>query len=157
MNCRKAEELIADRVLGFIDSSQQDELEKHLAECPKCRREALEYACAADALKEDAAAQSINGLADTVLAGVESPKWNNLRIVKMAVPALAAAAVLLMIVLSPVFFSNDSSDMTSLQVLEAYADDFEAIGMESGIAEYDTGFSYENYGVSDSLSSYLVQ
>ena len=45
MNCRKAEELIADRVLGFISEDQKKELEGHLAECPHCRQEAEQSRC----------------------------------------------------------------------------------------------------------------
>ncbi len=157
VNCRKAEELLADKVLGFIEAEQLDELEKHLAQCPKCRREADEYSLAVSALKEEDAVQSVAELSESVLAAVRPPKQNTFRIIKLAVPALAAAAVLLMIVLSPVFFSNDSTDMTTLQVLEAYAEDFDAIGMESGYADYDTEFSYDDYGVSDSLTQHLVQ
>lgn len=157
MNCRKAEELIADRALGFIDSGQQQELDKHLAQCPKCRQEAEHYSLAVQALKESDAVDMIDGFTEKVLAGVGSAKRNDFRIIKLAMPALAAAAVLLMIVLSPVFFSNDSTDMTTLQVLEAYAEDFDALGMEGGIADYDADFSYDEYGVSDSLSQYLVQ
>lgn len=157
MNCRKAEELIADRALGFIDGGQQQELDKHLAQCPKCRQEAEHYLLAVQALKESDAVDTIDGFTEKVLAGVGSARRNDFRIIKLAVPALAAAAVLLMVVLSPVFFSNDSTDMTTLQVLEAYAEDFDALGMEGGIADYDADFSYDEYGVSDSLSQYLVQ
>lgn len=158
MNCRKAEELIADRVLGFIQSDEELELEKHLAECPDCRREAYEYSLAVRALEEKDAVQNIAGLSDTVLAAVGSSKKNKFRIIRLTVPALAAAAVLLMIVLSPVFFSDNGTDMTTLQVLEAYAEDFDALGMESGLyADYDEEFSYDDYGVSDSLTQHLVQ
>lgn len=158
MNCRKAEELIADRVLGFIQSDEELELEKHLAECPDCRREAYEYSLAVRALEEKDAVQNIAGLSDTVLAAVGSSKKNKFRIIRLTVPALAAAAVLLMIVLSPVFFSDNGTDMTTLQVLEAYAEDFDALGMESGwYADYDEEFSYDDYGVSDSLTQHLVQ
>lgn len=157
MNCRKAEELIADRALGFIDSDRQQELDKHLAQCPKCRREAEEYSLAVQALKERDTVDTVDGLADTVLAWAGSAKRNDFRIIRLAVPALAAAAVLLMIVLSPVFFSNDSTEMTRLQILEAYAEDFEAVGIGSGIADYDVDFSYEDYGFTDSLSNYLIQ
>lgn len=158
VNCRKAEELIADKALGFIDSVQELELEKHLAHCPKCRQEVEEYSLAVRALlQKDNAVQGMSGLIDSVLAAVGSTRKNNFRIIKLAVPAMAAAAVLIMIVLSPVFFSDNGTDMTTLQVLEAYAEDFDALGMESGYADYDAEFSYDDYGVSDSLTQHLVQ
>ncbi len=158
VNCRDAKELIAERALGFIQSDDELELEKHLAECPKCRREADEYSLAVSALKETDAVQDSAGLADAVLAAVaDLPKQSSFRVIRFAVPALAAAAVLLMIVLSPVFFSDNGAEMTTLQVLEAYAEDFDVLGIESGYADYDAEFSYDDYGVSDSLTQHLVQ
>ena len=160
MNCRKAEELIADKALGFIDSVQELELEKHLAHCPKCRQEVEEYSLAVSALlQKDNAVQGMSELVDSVsvLAAVGSARKNSFKIIKLAVPAMAAAAVLIMIVLSPVFFLDNGTDMTTLQVLEAYAEDFDVLGMESGYADYDAEFSYDDYGVSDSLTQHLVQ
>ena len=157
MNCKNAEELIADRELGLLEGGQVNELEQHLSECADCRKLADEYAFAAEALKESRADTVPPALADDVLAKAGKIHGKQSKIFRLAVPAVAAAAVLLAVVLSPVFFSKDSSDMTTLQVLEAYAEDFEAIGMEDGIGDYDTGFRYEDFGVSDTLTTYINQ
>lgn len=157
MDCSKAEELIADRALGFIQSDEEMKLEKHLAECPDCRREADEYSLAVSALKEEESVQHIAGLSDTVLAEVGSPKQNKFRIIKLSLPALAAAAVLLAVIISPVFFSNNGNDMTKLEVLEAYAQDMEILGLGEDITVANAEFDYESYGVSDKVSEYLVQ
>lgn len=157
MNCKNAEELIADRELGLLDADQVNELEEHLSECDDCRKLVGEYALATLALKESRTDSVPFVLADDVLAFAGKHQGKRARLFRLAVPALAAAAVLLAVVLSPVFFTKDSSDMTTLQVLEAYADDFEAIGMEDGFDDYDTGFRYEDFGIVDTLTTSINQ
>ena len=157
MNCRKAEALIADRVLGFISEDQKKELEDHLAECPHCRQEAEQYLAATQALKSSTSGKMAPDFADHVVSLAGSGKRKSFRLLKLGAPALAAAAVLLAIVITPTFFSNNNNNTTRLEILEAYAEDLEALGIGSGFSVFDTEFSYENYGVPSKVTDYLTQ
>lgn len=162
MNCTDAEQMMVDRALGLADSAGERELERHLAGCSRCREAADEYALAANALRPDASNLVLLEPAAEVAAGAVTAakrKGFRLRLLKVGFPALAAAAVLLAVVLSPVFFSHDESgaSMTRLEVLQAYAEDLESLGSESTLNGYDEQFSYEDFGFSDADSAYLLQ
>ena len=158
MKCTEAEHLIAERVLGFVSVEREKELEEHLAVCSHCRQEVERYFIVEDALRAGGSEQIQPDFADRVvsLAGSANNR-KSFRLLKLSAPSLAAAAVLLAIVISPVFFSNDSNDMTRLEVLEAYAEDMEVLGIGENATVSDAEFGYENYGVSDKVSEYLVQ
>ncbi|ASQ90518.1 hypothetical protein CHL67_05935 [Prosthecochloris sp. GSB1] len=162
MNCSDAEQMIVDRALGLADSAGERELEQHLAGCPRCRETAGQYALAADALRPAISNRLLLEPAAEVAAGAVAAakrKGFRLRLMKVGFPALAAAAVLLAVVLSPVFFSHDQngSSMTRFEVLQAYADDLESLASESSVDAYDEQFGYEEFGFSDADSAYLLQ
>ena len=115
------------------------------------------YCIAEEALRAGAPEQMQPDLADRVVSLAGSAKGNGLRLLKLGAPALAAAAVLLAVVISPVFFSNNGNDLTKLEVLEAYAQDMEVLGMGEGVTASNAEFDYERYGVSDEVSGYLIQ
>lgn len=157
MKCTEAESLIAEKVLGFISVERKKELDDHLAVCFHCRQEMERYCIAEEALRAGAPEQMQPDLADRVVSLAGSAKGNGLRLLKLGAPALAAAAVLLAVVISPVFFSNNGNDMTKLEVLEAYAQDIEVLGMGEGVTASNAEIDYERYGVSDEVSGYLIQ
>ncbi|UZJ42558.1 zf-HC2 domain-containing protein [Prosthecochloris sp. SCSIO W1101] len=161
MKCTEAEHLIAEMALGFISESQRKELEDHLSVCAQCRQEAEHYSVAVEALKPGVSERMISAeeVESVVSSGLGRKSNNNFKLLKLGGPVLAAAAVFLAIVISPMFFSGNSGDMTRLEVLEAYAEDIEATGMENGYnyTMYNTEFNYEHYGVSDTVSEYLVR
>ena len=158
MKCTEAEFLIAESVLGFISVEQKKELEEHLATCSQCRKEMEWYSIAEEVLRPRGLEQmQQTDLADHVVSLAGSSNGRRFRLVRLAGPVLAAAAVLLAVILSPVFFSNDGNDMTRLEVLKAYAEDMEVLGMEDGISVSSAELDYENYGVSDKVSEYLIQ
>lgn len=157
MKCTEAESLIAEKVLGFISVERKKELEDHLAVCSHCKKEMEWYSVAEEALKSRGSEQMQTDLADRVVSLAGSSNRRGFRLVKLAGPVLAAAAVLLVVVISPVFFSNDGNDTTRLEVLEAYAEDMEVLGIGDGISVSNAEFDYESYGVSDKVSEYLIQ
>ena len=157
MKCIEAESLIAEKVLGFISDARKKELEDHLVKCPHCRQEAEHYLVTVQALKSGISEKVAPGLPDRVVCLARSGRKRRFRLVKLGVPALAAAAVLLAIIITPAFFSGNNHDMTRLEVLEAYAEDMESLGMGSDFSVYDTEFSYENYGVPRRVTEYLTQ
>lgn len=164
MKCTEAEHVIAEMALGFISESKRKELEDHLSVCAHCRQEAEHYSVAVEALKAGVSermisAEEVESVVSVVSSGLERKSNHNVKLLKLGVPVLAAAAVFLAIVISPMFFSGNGSDMTRLEVLEAYAEDLEATGMENdyNYTMYNTEFNYEHYGVSDTVSEYLIQ
>ncbi len=52
MNCRKARELIPERIVESLDAGAEPELEKHLKECAECRREFESYRNVIKGIKE---------------------------------------------------------------------------------------------------------
>jgi hypothetical protein len=72
-------------------------------------------------------------------------------------PALAgAAAIGLALLLTPHIFSP-YRPMSSQEALDAYAEDFKALGVweeeENGAGD---SFKYENYGIPESVSRYMI-
>lgn len=158
MKCNDAERLLADKALGCLEEDRRPELENHLEVCSRCSREAGLYLEAARALRSSTPEPELSGLAASVAAEAVSGETRWLRLIKPRIPVLAAAAaVVLAIVTTPFFFGNDSETMTRLEVIEAYASDLESVGMGNGSPGYDTGFSYENYGVPENVTSYLIR
>ena len=158
MKCNDAEQLLADRALGCLEDDRRLELENHLEACSRCSREAEHYLEAARALRSSTPKRELSGLAASVVAEAISGKKHWLRLIKPRIPVLAAAAaVVLAIVTAPFFFGTDSGTMTRLEVIEAYAGDLESVGMGNGVPDYDTEFSYENYGVPENVTSYLIR
>lgn len=161
MKCTEAEHVIAEMALGFVSENKRKELEDHLSGCAHCRQEAEHYSVAVEALKAGASERLTAGelVERVVSSGLDGKSGNNLKVMKIGVPVLAAAAVFLAVVISPMFFSGTGSDMTRLEVLEAYAEDLEAAGMENdyNYTMYNAEFNYEHYGVSDAVSEYLIE
>jgi len=157
MDCNRAEELLADRALGFLSRELTDALESHLAECERCRVEAERYSSIMDVLQETPGKSTLYDLPQRVMAAVGSPAKRKSAPLKLILPVLAAAAVLLVMVITPMFTSNNSFMMTRQEVLEAYSEDLEFLGISAEGINSTQEFSYESYGVPPALAEYLVQ
>jgi len=157
MDCNRAEELLADRALGFLSRELTDALENHLAGCERCRVEAERYRSVMDALQETAAENMHVDLSQRVMDAAGSLSKRKSAPLRLILPALAAAAVLLAMVITPMFTSENSLMMTRQEVLDAYSEDLEFLGISAEGIKSTQEFSYESYGVPPALAEYLVQ
>ncbi len=155
MHCTKAEHLVADKALGLLSDDLRKELDSHLAACSRCRKQAGEYVVATQALAVSGSGQMQPDLADRVVALAESGERKHFRLLQLPVPALAAAAVLLAVIISPVFFLQNDDQNVRMEVLQAYAEDLEYFGAGNSATLSDAEFSYGNYGVSGNVTDYL--
>ncbi|MCD4814643.1 zf-HC2 domain-containing protein [bacterium] len=155
MNCRKAETLLADQALGFLSAKQEKSLSDHLARCHHCQVQAGSYLSATRALQTNASEQMTFQLADRVIAHARPEKPQGFNPMKWWVPAVMGAVAVLMIGIMPLFFSTQSKDMTRQEVLNAYAEDLNQLGIHNEAKSYRSEFDYETYGVPGTVSQYL--
>ncbi len=163
MKCSVAEQMIIDHALGFLAEKQERELKHHLAACEQCRTLATSYGLAVQALQtQDIDSQAmLEPTWKTVATAVATEKRMPLqaKLTKAFLPLLAAAAVVLAILFSPVFFSdNKNGEFTRMEVIQAYADDLEYLefGNETTAAT-SSGISFQEFGLSTDDASYLFQ
>ncbi|MCW8814724.1 MAG: zf-HC2 domain-containing protein, partial [Chlorobium sp.] len=155
--CNRAEELLADRALGLLSRKLSEALENHIAGCERCSVEAERYHSVMDALQETAAENMHVDLSQRVMDAAGSLSKRKSAPLRLILPALAAAAVLLAMVITPMFTSENSFMMTRQEVLDAYSEDLEFLGISAEGIKSTQEFSYESYGVPPALAEYLVQ
>ncbi len=108
MHCRRASELMVDRLDGCLDARTTAILEEHLAECEGCRTE-WQRMCALDLLFRSAATvPAPNNLRPHIVARIVQQERTRLVVAGSLILALGATAVALLL-LGPVsvwFFEN---------------------------------------------------
>lgn len=162
MKCSDAEQMIIDHVLGLQGHEQERELKRHLIECKDCRALSASYDLAVQALqtKETTLQSMLPPVRQAIAHAVATEERLSLhtRMTNVFIPILSAAAVLLAVLLSPVFFSDTSSgQLTRLEVLQAYADDLDFLEFGNSITTTSYEITYAELGLSTVDASHLLQ
>lgn len=157
MNCSQAEKLLAARVLGLLSPAQTRKLARHEENCATCRERAAGLERAGQVLATPWGLKPPANLADRVLRNLPASSPPAPRRWLLWSPVLAGAVILLVVFAGP-FIRQRPPDMTTQEVLDAYSEDIESLGLwESQTSTNGNGvWNYQDIGVPQEISQYLL-
>lgn len=157
MNCRQAEKLLATRELGLLNPAQDRKLARHEEHCALCRKRAAALRQARLALETGTELRPPVNLADRVLRNLPASSPPAPRRWLLWSPVLAGAVILLVVFAGP-FIRQRPPDMTTQEVLDAYSEDIESLGLwESQTSTNGNGvWNYQDVGVPKEISQSLL-